>query len=52
VVAPASWLLAYWMGRFHGYISAPETRDSALIQLLPDEVPRGGARPYSGPPRP
>lgn len=52
VVQPASWLLAYWMGRYHGFIEAPTVTDPALLTVGP--IRRGvmGARPYAGPPRP
>ncbi len=52
VVEPGGWLLAYWMGRYHGFISAPTATDPALLEVQPGDVPTGGARPYSGPPRP
>ena len=52
VVQPASWLLAYWMGRYYGFIEPPRVTDPALLGV---ERSRGrvlGAKPYSGPPRP
>ena len=52
VVQPSAWLLAYWMGRYHGFIEAPRVTDSALLTV---EQKRGrvlGAKPYAGPPRP
>jgi hypothetical protein len=52
VVEPSGWLLAYWMGRYHGFISPPEQRISIHFQT---QVPRGkrfGALPYDGPSRP
>lgn len=52
VVEPASWLLAYWMGRHHGFIEAPTVTDDKLLTVRPDEVPKGGAKPYDGPARP
>ncbi len=52
VVEPASWLLAYWMGRSHGFISPPATPDPVLVSVKAGEVPTGGASPYAGPPRP
>lgn len=52
VAEPGGWLLAYWMGRYHGYITAPQTTDPALLGARPEEIPAGGARPYDGPPRP
>jgi hypothetical protein len=52
-VTPAvGWLEDYWMGRYYGFITAPETDESALTTAAPGEVPSGGAAPYSGPPRP
>ena len=52
VVEPGGWLLAYWMGRYHGFIAAPTTTRPELLEVRPGEVPAGGARPYAGPPRP
>ncbi|MEI6342781.1 MAG: two-component regulator propeller domain-containing protein [Verrucomicrobiota bacterium] len=52
VAEPGGWLLAYWMGRYHGYISAPRTQVPGLVNVQDGDVPAGGARPYSGPPRP
>lgn len=52
VVEPGGWLLAYWMGRYHGFIAAPLVTDPALLTVQPEEVPPGGARPYEGPQRP
>ena len=52
VVEPASWLLAYWMGRYYGFIEAPTTADPQLLTVRPDEIPHGGAQAYTGPPRP
>lgn len=52
VAEPGGWLLAYWMGRFHGYITAPVDAPTDTVRLDPTEVPPGGARPYQGPPRP
>lgn len=52
VAEPGGWLLAYWMGRYHGYITPPRSTEPALTGVAPGEVPRGGARPYDGPPRP
>lgn len=52
VVEPSSWLLAYWMGRYHHFIAPATSRQSTDI---PVQVRRGaitGARPYSGPVRP
>jgi hypothetical protein len=52
VVEPSSWLLAYWMGRYYGFIEAPKTSDPALTTVGPSSHPPRGAKPYSGPPRP
>jgi len=52
VVEPGGWLLAYWMGRHHGYISAPDAAPAEATSVNPDAVPAGGARAYEGPPRP
>jgi len=50
VIEPGAWLLAYWMGRYHGFIEPP----SQKIALPPSKLakPDPGARSYSGPPRP
>ena len=52
VVQPSSWLLAYWMGRYHGFIEAPKTTEASLLTLTPGSGRATGAKPYSGPPRP
>ena len=52
VIEPGGWLLAYWLGRYHGLISAPTTQEPALIQVSESEVPSGGATAYAGPARP
>ena len=51
VVEPSSWLLAYWMGRYYGFIKPPKL---GLQTAEVATVPRGvkGARPYTGPARP
>lgn len=33
VVEPAGWLLAYWMGRYHGFIAAPSTTEASLLTV-------------------
>ncbi len=45
------WLDAYWMGRYFGMISAPQTSDPALT-TVPNRGLHVGAKPYSGPARP
>ncbi len=51
VIDPAGWLDAYWMGRYHGMILAPETKDPALVSV-PRRGLQLGATPYDGPPMP
>jgi len=52
VVEPGAWLLAYWMGRYHGFIGAPTTQDPALLQVDHTQNRELGAKPYVGPTRP
>ncbi len=52
VVEPAGWLLAYWMGRYHGFIGAPETTDPGLLTVRHSLNRELGAKPYDGPARP
>jgi hypothetical protein len=52
VAEPSGWLLAYWMGRYHGFIEAPEVTEEKLLTVEPASGRFPGAKPYSGPPRP
>ncbi|MBN8245811.1 MAG: hypothetical protein J0L84_00045 [Verrucomicrobia bacterium] len=52
VVEPSAWLLAYWMGRYHGFIAAPTVTDPALLTVEHSQNFELGARPYAGPPHP
>lgn len=52
VMECGSWLLAYWMGRYHGFIAAPTATEERLIKSRPEDVPAGGAAAYRGPGRP
>jgi len=52
VVEPGAWLLAYWMGRYHGFIGAPEVTDPALLTVAHSLNRELGAKPYDGPARP
>lgn len=52
VAEPGAWLLAYWMGRYHGYISAPTVTDPALLSVEHTYDRELGAKPYVGPSRP
>jgi hypothetical protein len=51
ILDPSSYLDAYWMARYYGFIEAPTTTDPNLLTV----EKRGlqlGAKPYDGPPRP
>jgi len=52
VVQPASWLLAYWMGRYHGFIEPPQATAPELLQVDRNRGIVLGAKPYAGPARP
>lgn len=52
VVQPSAWLLAYWMGRYYGFIEAPMAADASLLGIEGHPTRMLGARPYAGPPRP
>jgi hypothetical protein len=52
VVEPGAWLLAYWMGRHHGYIAAPTVNDPQLLTVEHSDHRELGAKPYAGPSRP
>ena len=52
IVEPSGWLLAYWMGRYYGFIEAPAVNDPGLTTHPADQGQARGAKPYSGPPRP
>jgi len=52
VAEPSGWLLAYWMGRYYGFIEAPEVADDKLLIVQQSRGRFPGAKPYSGPRRP
>lgn len=52
VVEPGAWLLAYWMGRYHGYIAPPTVTDPSLVSVEHTYERELGAKPYVGPARP
>jgi hypothetical protein len=52
VTVPSGWLEDYWMGRYHGFIQAPTTKDPALLTVAHGANPQPGAAKYDGPPRP
>lgn len=51
-ISPKFWLDNYWMGRYYGFITAPETDDPALTTIEDRPFEQRGAAPYDGPPRP
>ncbi len=51
VADPGGWIEAYWMGRYYGLITPPQTDDQSLTSV-PRRNLHVGATPYSGPPRP
>jgi hypothetical protein len=52
VVEPSGWLLAYWMGRYHGFIEAPTAKEPTVLTVDHPFQKGVGAKPYTGPPRP
>jgi len=52
VVEPGAWLLAYWMGRYHGFVGAPTVSDPDLLRVEHTDFREQGAEPYTGPGRP
>ncbi len=51
IADPGGWLDAYWMGRYYGMITAPQTDDKSLT-TVPERDIQVGAKPYEGPERP
>jgi hypothetical protein len=52
-ITPAvGWLEDYWMGRYYGFITAPDTKEADLLTVSLEGVKLEGAAPYSGPERP
>ncbi len=49
---PNSFILDYWMGRFHGLIEAPTSKVANLISVQSRPGQHFGAEPYEGPKRP
>ncbi|MCK5852906.1 hypothetical protein KAH27_07750, partial [bacterium] len=52
VTEPTGFLRDYWMGRYHGFIKAPKTKEAELISVKPHKGAHFGAKPYKGEPRP
>ncbi len=51
ILDPSSYLDAYWMARYYGFIKAPTATDPEVLGV-PKRDLHFGARPYDGPPRP
>jgi hypothetical protein len=51
ILDPSSYLDAYWMGRYYGFINPPTTTDPNLL-TVPKRKVQLGAEPYTGLPRP
>ncbi|MCL4692277.1 MAG: hypothetical protein KJ060_07180 [Candidatus Hydrogenedentes bacterium] len=51
IADPGGWLDAYWMGRYYGMITPPQTDDNSLT-TVPKRGIQIGAKPYEGPARP
>lgn len=49
---PSGFLRDYWMGRYYGFINAPETNDPNLVSVPKRPGMQLGAAPYTGPARP
>ena len=52
VMEPSAFIRDYWMGRYHGLIEAPSTKDANLISVKPRTGQSLGAKPYAGPKMP
>ena len=51
ILDPSSYLDAYWMARYYGFIKAPTTKDEKLLKVKKRNL-RFGAEPYNHTPRP
>ena len=51
-ITPNAWLESYWMGRYFGFIEAPDTDIPELLTIEDRPLEQRGAAPYDGPPRP
>jgi hypothetical protein len=49
---PSGFLRDYWMGRYYGFIKAPETNDPNLVSVPKRPDVHVGAAPYTGPEMP
>jgi len=52
IAEPTGFLRDYWMGRYHGFISAPKTSEPELVSVPLLKGGALGAKPYDGPVRP
>ncbi|WP_209329307.1 hypothetical protein [Lunatimonas salinarum] len=52
IMEPVGFLRDYWMGRYYGFIKAPETSEEALLKADNTQMKGQGAKPYSGSNRP
>lgn len=52
VTPPIGWLEDYWMGRYYGFIEAPEASNSEAVKIPGRMLKPRGASPYNGPSRP
>ena len=46
---PVGWLVAYWLGRYHGFITAPDDAYTKVGETIIPAVPPTVAKPYQGP---
>ncbi len=51
IMEPNSFILDYWLGRYHKLIEAPTTNDPELISVKSGNN-KSGTKPYDGPKRP
>jgi hypothetical protein len=52
IMEPTGFLRDYWMGRYHGFIEAPTTKNRDLLRVERGPGIQRGAAPYEGPGRP
>ncbi|MCC5937649.1 MAG: hypothetical protein JJU34_10225 [Lunatimonas sp.] len=52
IMEPVGFLRDYWMGRYYGFIQAPEATETDLIRVDASWMTEQGAKPYVGPKRP
>lgn len=52
VMEPLGFIRDYWMGRYYGFIEAPDVIEENLLQRSGSQLSNKGAVPYSGSNRP